>query len=138
MSVDKGVAIFFLVTCALNAVATLLFACIHFAHGWWCLFIIPPLAVAFLAPAVCLGYNELNDALLINVEMDRHAFENCRMLGWSIAGVLVLFTYCVPIIVWYNSTFSYAGVLIIDLSVNSVLWAFTLWLRVFIRTTTSS
>lgn len=130
MSVEKGVAIFFLVTSALTAVATLLFACIHFQHGWWCLLILPPLVVAFLVPAICMGYNDINEAIKV-VDMERPEFENCRMLGWSIAAVLVLLAYSVPIIVWYNSTFSYVGALVVDYSITSTLWAFWLWRRVF-------
>lgn len=131
MTVEKGVAIFFLVTCALTAVATLLFACIHFPHGWWCMLIVLPLVIAFLVPAICLGYNDFDDALK-QVDMERPQFENCRMLGWSVAAVLVLFTYSVPIIVWYNSsTFSYVGVLVVDCSITSALFSFVLWRRVF-------
>jgi hypothetical protein len=130
----KGAAIFALVVCILSAVATLLFVCIHFPHGWWCLLIIPPLIAAFVIPAICYGYNELDDNLLVEAGMERAQFENCRMLAWSISGVLVLVAYSVPLLVWYNSggTFRYTGALAMIASLTCVLWAFVLWRRVFI------
>ncbi len=135
MTCQRGVGIFALVVCLLGAVATLLFACIHYhsVGGWWCLFVLPPLGMAFWVPAICLNYNKLDDALILHVGMERNKFENFRMLGWSVAGVLAGASYAVPLLVWYNSSgFRWPGVLVVYGTITFILWSYVLGYAIFI------
>jgi hypothetical protein len=127
------IGIFVLVSCALASIATLLFACIHW-HNWWSLFVAAPLFVAFLVPSVCFSYNAMDDLPLNEMPMDPGTFTSCRELGWAMAGILLLFSYSVPVMLWYNSmAFPWQAALVVILgSLTSVMWAYVLWLRIFV------
>lgn len=134
MNPAKGLAVFSLVLLSLLGASLLLFCCIHYRPaGWANLCIVPVLLVAFVAPAICMGYNSDERVVLEHVDMDANTFQSCRLLGWSVASVLLLFSYAVPRLAWYNSTsFTWHGVVFMDADLTCIVCAFILWLRVFV------
>jgi hypothetical protein len=120
--------------CALLSIFLLIFACVHW-HNWWSLFVILPYLIAFFLPAIYFGYDDEDTARdQTKGKMDPDSLRNCRELTWAISSLLLLSTYGIPVLAWYNSGFHWHGVLVVDGALTSALWAFVLWLRVFVIT----
>jgi hypothetical protein len=128
--------------CALLAFCILLaltlslsfFACVHF-RNWWSMLIFPPCVVAFLVPQICFVYSANKwSALEDDGFPDDHVRQGCRDMGKALAFVITFCTYLVPVLAWYNAGFHWGGVLIIDVAITALLWAFVLWYQVFVAT----
>ncbi len=130
----KGLALFASTLLLLASVALLFFSCIHWRPaGWFCMFVVPVLLVAFFAPAPCYGYKKRLEIDLMQTAMSREGLDACRQFGYSVAVTLALFAYAIPVLVWYNSeSFTVGGVLVMDACITCVMVAFALWIRVFV------
>lgn len=118
--------------CALIGAVLLVFACVHW-HNWWSLFIVLPCLIAFFLPAVYYGYEDEDSARdHTRGYMDPDSLRNYRELTWAISTLLLLSAYGVPALAWYNSGFPWPGVLVVDGALTAALWAYVLWLRVFV------
>lgn len=112
----------------------LFFGCSHYGN-WWSLFIIPVLILAIIVPGFCYNYNQIEDiAFRSDQHVDELTFKSCREAGWSIAFVLLMFAYCVPVLAWYNSAFNYGGVLVEFGSITCFSYSYALWLKIFVFT----
>jgi hypothetical protein len=118
-----------LVTCIIISLGTFFFACIHFSN-WWSLFIYVPIFFSVCVPSVCYEFKRADD--LLDVQMPREDFQNCRELGRAIALLLLLVSYSVPVLAWYNSGFHWMGVLLIMTTILLTSISFIIWKRVFV------
>ena len=125
------VAIFSLVFLSLLGFFLLLHACFHH-HDFWSLTIFIPAIIAFFVPAICFGYQKEQDVLLRDDVMDQQSFRNCRELGWSVSGVLLLATYLIPVLAWYNANLGWGGAVMVQIALTCWVWAFIVWLRIFV------
>jgi glucan phosphoethanolaminetransferase (alkaline phosphatase superfamily) len=130
-SVSHFFALLVSVLCVLLSAFLFFFGCIHW-HNWWSLFCLPVLAFAFIVPSCCYNYNDVNDIALQDHHMRPNTFQNCRMLGWIIAGSLVLLTYIIPVLAWYNDDYSWRGVWTIFGSITSLMTSYIVILSVFV------
>jgi len=118
--------------CALLGISLLIFACAHW-HNWWSLFTFLPCLIAFFLPALYFGYDDEDTARdQTKKSMDPDTLRNCRELTWALSSLLLLSSYGVPVLAWYNSGFHWHGVLVVDGALTAAMWAFVLWLRVFV------
>lgn len=111
-------------------VGLLFFACIHW-ENWWSILIWAPCVVAFVVPGICYNYNS-ESVDLMNINMDAQKFRNLRDLGWTIAAMLLLVSYLIPVLAWYNTGFDYWGVVTVFVSITALVWVYLLWLRIFV------
>lgn len=125
------IGIFSLVAFSLSGLFLLCFACFHHQNFWSFLVFVPAVA-AFFVPAICFGYQKEEFVTLNEDLMDRQSFRNCRELGWSVSALLLLVTYLVPILAWYNTSFPYTGVIKVEIAITCWVWAFIIWLRIFV------
>ena len=126
------IGIVLLVASIMIGLFLLFFGCSHW-QNWWSLFIVPSLVVAIFIPALCYGYNRVEDvAFRIDAPVDEITFRNCRELGVAMAGLMLIWTFFIPILAWYNSNFHFGGVLVEFGSVTCFCWAYVLWLRIFV------
>lgn len=116
-----------LVASAMTSICLLLFACFHW-HNFWPIFTIVPCLLAVFIPSICYGYD---DPETVRHAMDQETFHNCRELSYAIAALLLLSSYGVPALVWYNAKFHVAGVLVVYGAITLATWSFLLWLRLF-------
>ena len=128
--------IFSIVLLLLVSTTAFTFACAHY-HNWWSLFIWLACALAFFTPAVCYNYTDSGEDLAfhdVSQRVDETTFRNCRELGWSMAAVFLLGSYGIPVLAWYNDPpgFHWGGVLIVYGSLTCAVWAYVLWLRIFV------
>lgn len=124
--------LFAFVTLILLFVGLLLFACIHW-HNGWSFFVLVPCLIAFFTPAVCYGYNREDDLHLQDTgNMNQMTFHTCRELGWVVAAMLLLCAYAVPVLAWYNAAFHWGGVITVHVALTCLLWAYILWIRIFV------
>jgi hypothetical protein len=111
-------AIFSIVFLLLLAFSLFVFASVHY-HNWWSLFVWPICLLAFLTPAVCYNYVNAADEL-----------------GWSVAAVLFLGSYAVPMLAWYNPQptggMHWGAVLLFYGVLTCLCWAYVLWLKIFV------
>lgn len=108
----------------------LVFACIHWRNGW-SLFVALPCLLAFFVPALCLNYTPLNEIDMSHIHHSAATMQSYRELGWTLALILLLLAYGVPILAWYNSGFAVAGTALVQVALTLLVWAYLLWLRVF-------
>jgi hypothetical protein len=89
--------------------------------------------MAIFIPALCYNYNQIQDVAFRNdAHVDEITFRNCRELGWSFALIMLIWTFFIPVLAWYNSGFYYGGVLVEFSSITCFCWSYVLWLRIFI------
>lgn len=119
------------VICVLLSAFLFFFGCIHW-HNWWSLFCVPVLAFAFIVPSCCYNYNDPADVALQDHHMRPETYHNCRMLGWIIAGALVLMALLIPVLAWYNDDFAWRGTWTIYGSIASLMTAYIVTMRVFV------
>lgn len=114
-------------------VSTLLFACIHWSD-WWSLFVWVGALFVLFVPAICMNYSDPTLDMLSgnNGTLDEATFRNCRDLGWITAGIFMLLCYAVPVLSWYNAGFACGGVIMVFISITSVIWVYSLWLRMYV------
>jgi hypothetical protein len=131
-------AIFSIVFLLLLAFSLFVFASVHY-HNWWSLFVWPICLLAFLTPAVCYNYvnTSADDATFRDqTHVDDATFRNCRELGWSVAAVLYLGSYAVPMLAWYNPQptggMHWGAVLLFYGVLTCLCWAYVLWLKIFV------
>lgn len=117
-----------LVAFSMLSFCILLFACIHW-HNYWSLFTVLPCFLAFIVPSICYGYE---DPEMVKTAMDPETFQNCRELSYAIAVFLLLSTYGIPALAWYNAGFRLGGVLMIYGAITLATWAYLFWLRIFV------
>ena len=128
----RAAVIFSMLTLILFGFLLLLFSNFHW-HNFWSLFILLDLVVAAIVPSMCYNYN--SDELAFragDAQINEKTFRNCRELGWSMAVVMLLFAFAIPLLAWFNSGFYFGGVLLVDLSITSITLAYLLWLHVFV------
>ena len=106
-------------------------ACFHYGD-FWSLFMLIPVTLAFLSPAVCFGYNRQEDVYLNSGSMGAQEFRNCRELGWSFALILLLGSYGIPVLAWYNANLWWAGVVEVYVGLTCWIWAYIIWLKIFV------
>lgn len=123
-------AILWMVLFLAAGIGLLLFACIHWRNGW-SLFMALPCLLAFFVPALCLNYTPLEDLDTSHIAHDPATMQSCRELGWTIAVVLVLLAYGIPVLAWYNSEFNVVGAALAQVALTLLIWAYLFWLRVF-------
>lgn len=131
-STTRLVGILLMVALIMIGLFLLFFGCAHW-QNWWSLFIVPSLLVAILIPAPCYNYNQIQDVVFRSDEhVDEVTFRNCRELGWIFALLMLVWTFFIPILAWYNSQFAWPGVLVEFASITCFCCAYVLWLRIFI------
>jgi hypothetical protein len=131
-STTRLVGILMLVAFIMIGLFLLFFGCAHW-QNWWSLFIVPSLIVAIFIPALCYGYNRVEDvAFRQDAQVDEITFRNCRELGVAIAVLMLVWTFFIPILAWYNSGFAWPGVLVEFASITCFCCAYVLWLRIFV------
>ena len=123
--------IFSLILLLLFGCILLTHACVHYAD-FWSLLVVVPAVIAFFSPAVCYGYNRMDDVFRNAGNMDAETFRSCREMGWAIAGVLLMASYGVPVLAWYNAALGWPGVIEVDMALNCWVWAYLIWLRIFV------
>ena len=123
-------AILWMVILLFVAIGLLLFACIHW-HNGWSIFMALPCVLAFFVPALCFNYTPPEELDTTHFAYDAATTQSCRELGWTIALVLLLGAYGIPVLAWYNSGFSVAGAALAQVALTALVWAYLLWLRVF-------
>jgi len=111
-------------------VGFLFFSCIHY-QNYWALFVVVPCVVAFIAPAICYGYDQ-EDLAFKHIEMDEQSFRTCRELGWAVAIILFLATYGVPVLAWWNAAFAWQGCVLVHATLTVWCFGYILWLRIFV------
>jgi len=128
----RQVGILFLVLLILFGLFLLVFGCSHYSN-WWSLFILPVLIIAFIAPSLTYNYNNMEDiAFRADQHVDEMTVRNCRDCMWSVAFVLLLFAYSVPVLAWYNSNMAYGAVLVEFGSITCFAYSYVLWLKIFV------
>ena len=123
--------IFFFVTELLVGTILLCYACFHYGD-FWSFFVVVPAAVAFFTPAVCYGYNRESDDFANSAQMEAETFRSCRELGWALAAVLLMGSYGIPVLAWHNASLGWAGVIQVHAALNCWVWAYIIWLRIFV------
>ena len=123
--------IFSLILLLLFGCILLTHACVHYAD-FWSLLVVVPAVIAFFSPAVCYGYNRMDDVFRNAGNMDAETFRSCREMGWAIAGVLLMASYGIPVLAWYNAALGWPGVIEVDMALNCWVWAYLIWLRIFV------
>lgn len=132
----NAVACGFVALCVFFLAGTSFFltGCAHYGN-WWSVFAIGAIVLAFLAPAVCYGYDDTNtDMLNWDMDMDLDTFKSCRDFGWVLMMILGIFSQSIPAIVWYNEPLSlpWPGVLWIMSGIMLWWWTLLVALKVFI------
>jgi hypothetical protein len=112
------------------AIGLLLFGCIHWRNAW-SLFILLPYALAIFVPNICRNCTPFDELPQQDITMDEAAQKNCRELGWTLAIVLLLTMYCVPVLAWYNAGFGVWGAVVVMVADTAFIWVYLLYVRVF-------
>ncbi len=134
MKWGRVVSIFFLVFLMLAGLVLLFYACAH-TRNWWSLFILFSSIIVFYSPAVCYNYrSDSDDNNFVGVDaIDQQRLKTCRELGWTVALVVFLFSYGIPVLAWYNSTaFPWTGVVQVHGTLTCFAWSYVLWLKMFV------
>lgn len=130
-----GIAAFLVALCA--GVGCYLFLAFHFGHVWSLFFVAGFLFVAFLAPALCFGYDPHEEYMFMNVQMSEQSFMNCRDLGYIAAVIFFLLTYVMFTVAWYASDGlnpPMQGAMVGYAGNTCIIGGYLLWLRIFIFT----
>ena len=78
------------------------FVTMHYGHVWSLLYVWAFLAAAFLAPALCWGFDAADEVRLPN-HMSMDSYLNRREIGFALGLVFYAVTYVVPVAAWYRS-----------------------------------
>lgn len=109
----------------------IIFACSHYDNHW-CYLLIPLGILAFVIPQVCWNYNRGPSAFLNVHNIDAERWDRSREMGWSAAALVYLCMYALPIVVWYNSSLPWQGVLFMNGALVLWGWAFAAFLKAFV------
>jgi hypothetical protein len=123
-------AILWMVILTFTFVGLLLFATIHW-HNFWSFFVVIPCILAFFVPNLCLNYTPTEELDTTHIHWDAATTQNCRELGWTLAAILLLSSYGIPVLAWYNAGFAWPGAMTVHIALTLLIWAYMLWLRVF-------
>lgn len=88
--------------------------------------------VTFYSPAVCFNYRTDDDTPVGVDHIDQQRLKTCRELGWTVALVVFLFSYGIPVLAWYNSGFPWSGVVQVHGTLTCFAWSYVLWLKMFV------
>jgi cobalamin synthase len=124
-------AIFFLVFLLLAGIVLLFYACAHH-HNWWSIFVLLSAIVTFYSPAICYNYRTDDDTPVGMDHIDEQRMKTCRELGWTVALVVFLFSYGIPVLAWHGSGFAWAGVVMVHVALTCFAWSYVLWLKMFV------
>jgi hypothetical protein len=128
--------IFALLTCLLFATGLYIYVLVHFHHAWTLLVCWFIMFAGFIAPSICYGYDlEGDEEFLRPPSMNPETFANCRDFGWIFCVTCFLVTYAVPAAAWLYSDGINPRLWAVVCTYNAhtlVLWAFIVWIRIFI------
>lgn len=127
-----NIAIVLMTLCFLTGTAFFAIGCGHY-HNWWSLLSLILLLVAIYVPAICYNYDEEEVWMLqMHTNWSEDTFRICRDLGWILVLMLMVASYSVPAVVWYNAGILWPGVLWIMAGIMLWWWTYILLLRVFV------
>jgi uncharacterized membrane protein YhaH (DUF805 family) len=130
MASARSCAISAIVILFFTAIGLLLFACIHWRNGW-SVFILLPYMLAIFVPSLCKNCTPLEQLDTSNIQWDEPTIRNCRELGWTLALILLVSAYGIPVLAWYNSGFACAGAAVVMVAQTALIWVYMLVVRLF-------
>lgn len=136
----KMAGIFAMLIFILVGIGACLTVVFYFKHLWSILFVLVFLFLGFMTPNICFGYDTTQDMDHNRGTLDVTTYKNCRDLSYVLAGVFALLTYIVPTIAWLVSdgtSPTITGTCVIFVGNTSFIWAFIIWLRIFMITSTN-
>lgn len=124
----KGFIVFLIVALLSAGLSLILFGCFHWSN-FWCLFSIPCAFLAWFVPHLFYGFKTRTEIDLLDIPMDERAFYTLREFAYAVGAALLLLTFAIPVLVWFNSSLPWDATYVFFASFVCWSIAFMLWWR---------